>query len=246
LIELLVVIGIIALLIAILLPTLSSARKSARQVNCLSNLRQLHATYLLYANDFEGQVPLGYTYGWKQYNYLLRQNTVPSYRWMGLLYEHGAFESPEAFYCPSEVDDLLKFNTDRNPWPPDDTAPTGTSTRIGYGSRPLIDWPFPVGSPQPGPMPKLVTLGSKAMLADLIHKSDRIAKRHETGVNVLWGHGGARYVFERVLLDVEVDGVVWTDTADGSFDAAFNDLFLKEVDGNLLDEGIWPTLDREQ
>ncbi|MEL7237417.1 MAG: prepilin-type N-terminal cleavage/methylation domain-containing protein [Planctomycetota bacterium] len=242
LVELLVVIGIIALLISILLPTLASARKAARRTVCLSNLRQLHNSYLFYANDFKGQVPLGYVYGWKQYNYLARQNTVPAYRWMGLLYEHGAFESPEAFFCPSEIDPLLQFDTERNPWPPDETAPTGTSTRIGYGSRPVIGWGFPVNSPQPGPLPKLGSLGSKAILADLLHKPDRLPKRHETGLNVLWGHGGARWVDKQVLEDVEVDGLRWLD-ATGSFDAMWNDVFFKDTGRPETDEGVWPALD---
>ncbi len=51
LVELLVVIGIIALLISILLPTLSRAQASAQSVNCLSNLRQTGAALVQYAND---------------------------------------------------------------------------------------------------------------------------------------------------------------------------------------------------
>jgi prepilin-type N-terminal cleavage/methylation domain-containing protein/prepilin-type processing-associated H-X9-DG protein len=51
LIELLVVVAIIAVLVAILLPALGSARDSARQVVCLSNLRQLGNIHVYYLGD---------------------------------------------------------------------------------------------------------------------------------------------------------------------------------------------------
>ena len=57
LVELLVVIGIIALLIAILMPALSRARKQALQVSCGSNERQVTYAALAYGNDWEEQLP---------------------------------------------------------------------------------------------------------------------------------------------------------------------------------------------
>jgi len=58
LVELLVVIGIIALLISILLPALSRARKSANTTKCLSNLRQVGTAFQLYATEFKGTIPV--------------------------------------------------------------------------------------------------------------------------------------------------------------------------------------------
>ena len=59
LVELLVVIGIIALLIAMLLPALATARESANRVKCASNLRSLGQFVYLFAHDHSDRVPEG-------------------------------------------------------------------------------------------------------------------------------------------------------------------------------------------
>ncbi|RMD75396.1 MAG: prepilin-type N-terminal cleavage/methylation domain-containing protein [Lentisphaerae bacterium] len=64
LIELLVVISIIAILAALLLPVLTRARGSAKQVVCINNGRQVTMSWLLYTDTYDGWFPMtgGYAY----------------------------------------------------------------------------------------------------------------------------------------------------------------------------------------
>src|SRR4051794_30856239 len=68
LVELLTVIGIIALLLALLMPALSEARRNAQAVQCASNLRQLTTAMISYATEFRGKFPPN-TAAYKMYWY---------------------------------------------------------------------------------------------------------------------------------------------------------------------------------
>ncbi|MBC8105463.1 MAG: type II secretion system protein, partial [Anaerolineae bacterium] len=66
LVELLVVIGIIAVLISVLLPALSKARTQAQAVACLSNLRQLGNAYRMYVEGNNGWLPYNRYPNWEE------------------------------------------------------------------------------------------------------------------------------------------------------------------------------------
>src|SRR5947209_4132705 len=57
LVELLVVIGIIALLISILLPSLNKAREAAKSLQCTSNLRQMATAATMFSTEHRGRIP---------------------------------------------------------------------------------------------------------------------------------------------------------------------------------------------
>ena len=96
LIELLVVIAIIALLAAILFPVFSRARESARGAQCQSNLKQIGAASLMYAQDWDGVLPISNTDG-KLWDYQL----MSYLNYESNINEANKRDNYSIFHCPS-------------------------------------------------------------------------------------------------------------------------------------------------
>ena len=160
LVELLVVIGIIAVLVSLLLPALNKAREAAMRASCLSNLKQIATLLNMYATEYKGVVPIGYisqgpTNAAQGNNYQISISpsagfASPSdadgdppqlkrYVMLGLFFKTGYLKetgneggSGRILFCPSAAgDEFHGFDALQNKWPP-----SQNSIRSSYSNRP--------------------------------------------------------------------------------------------------------------
>ena len=184
LVELLVVIGIIAVLVALLLPSIAKARESSRRTKCMSNLRQLCSAMVLYTAENNGRLPNSNP-----------TNTVGDYNATNevlIALNDNYLKSPQVFYCPSDRDDMPEQIVTA-----DYTLPN--SARVSYDFY-SVWW-------LPDKGPKLPQIKEAPVAWDLDGgngNGDLYQNHGKTGGHVVYGDGHVDWQDER-----EWDGDNW-------------------------------------
>ena len=103
LVELLVVIAIISMLACLLLPVLKISKDKARQISCVSNLKNVSIGVMSYSNDYYGYAP---SYYQNTYSLVPSQSST---RWGGFLFSLNYLPDKNVFYCPVDFEASRKY-----------------------------------------------------------------------------------------------------------------------------------------
>lgn len=214
LIELLAVVSIVAVLVALLLPAVGSARAAARDTQCKANLRSTHQLLCSFASDRRGKLPLGYRGGRMQWNTMVYSGSSGKHVLFGRLFADGYDDSGQTLYCPVESESRQMYDTPDNPWPPGEDP--AANTQGGYASYPFLDWAWsatPDELSPAKPWPNLDTLKpAQPLLADGVGLPERLDTRHPDGVHVLYADAAVAWQ-PRSRFDTPLSACVGLDPA---------------------------------
>ena len=210
LIELLVVISIIALLIAILLPALGAARRSAQDIQCLSNQKQQGVAFHVHATDNKGQLLVGSLGGSYQNAYWVWTGSG-KYVTNGILLINPGMDVPMVYYCPRQTNSWLSYDTAPNPW-----LVSGNSTRMAFNLRPFdekyeaVRWADKGDPKQYSPVDSSNNIAAlpsledfepdDGLMTDNISRESLVDSAHEDGINAIRVDGSGRYVSRNLFL----------------------------------------------
>ena len=196
LIELLTVIGTIAILATILIPTLKTAREEGRRVYCINNLRHIGIALAGYTNSYRREAPP-----------FLYNNTHLSHadhvyigsRWdgMGLLISNNFIQDPTLFYCSSNHftnDQWRKFSTSPSP-------ETKIMTRYIYRAPDSPVWEGKAAWKQKN---EKWSSPHAALVTDAFGSRENCAA-HPNGINILFGDGHAKW--GQILLSDQIQEI---------------------------------------
>ncbi|KKM60445.1 hypothetical protein LCGC14_1541740, partial [marine sediment metagenome] len=217
LVELLVVVGIIALLVTILMPMLASAREYTRRTVCRVNLRNLTVACNLYAKDFNDLYPpytqTGQNRGFLPYStrniFDAGSHRDPATGRLiplnlAMVWEAGIVNQAEFFYCPSQKLAIYQLENYPQPWGKDNTLLNGYH-RTGYMYNPHMTGrgysryrAYQTVSEMPA---------NRTMVMDILHRAIAVAhwQGDVPGWNLSFGDGSARYRPARAVYDYSVE-----------------------------------------
>jgi prepilin-type N-terminal cleavage/methylation domain-containing protein len=178
LVELLVVVGILALLLSILMPTLGQVRELARKTMCQTNLANLGKGWIVYFHDNDNKTPQTHNVNTgtpdciAQFDYMIycgHEHTTgrPDYVNAGVLYREELVAGHQAYACPTIERNYSSdpwftkgyahlgrnHPVNRNPWPAlkqFGSYMTYGKRRMNYYDEPGLSY-FPWNHPRPRP-----------------------------------------------------------------------------------------------
>lgn len=249
LVELLVVIGIIGLVMGIVLPSLASARKSAKTTACLNNLRQIGALYVIYANSNRLAIPVGTTAIRPDEGHHTRVSNIMLYNGQpasaaGPLLLAGLFDrtSVKMLHCPLEREDELTWDAQADQYQRFFNKEPAT-IQISYSVRPVESvWIVGGdGTTYPNPMPQLHKLKNRALIAERPQAPSRNHGQYRNpSIQVLYTDGSVR---TSLFSDYKAEWKEYTALPNPGWEYPTN-IHAMSVNDNPELPSIWNVLDR--